>query len=500
MRGRCTERARRYAADAVVLAALLAVVGTESAALTHRTWWELPAGVLVCVLAVVTGQGWPAVSLVVGGTASLVYLPDLAGRFPAWPVVVMAVIGYRAGRRDTGAAVGLTGVAAVAGVGLVIGGLWSWLTMALTLLALVVPYLAGRYHAQDAAIAELGWRRAAELEQQQLLVAEQARLRERARIAADMHDSLGHELSLVALRAAVLQIAPDVPAHHQDAAGELRAGAAAATERLREIIGVLRGGDPVPPASRDEPIAELVARTVASGVTVSLDADPVLPPVPVAVDRAAYRVVQEALTNAVRHAPGAAVHVDFARTADTLTVRVVNGAARRAPDHGASGGTGLAGLRERVRRLGGDLRAAPTGRGFEVVARLPCTQTPDGLPGGAGGLPAARRRVRRRLVAALVLPAVLGLALAVTAQAHQVHAALTSVLTPGDAAAMRIGQSRHELSLPARQHPDPPDAPPPPDHVRCEYYAATHDPFAAHGPVHRLCFQDGRLVSKEILR
>ncbi|GAA3355753.1 hypothetical protein GCM10017744_019570 [Streptomyces antimycoticus] len=85
-----------------------------------------------------------------------------------------------------------------------------------------------------------GWERAARLEREQRLIAEQARLRERARIAQDMHDVLGHELSLIALSAGALKLAPGLADGHREAARDIRARAAAAVDRLGEVIGVLR--------------------------------------------------------------------------------------------------------------------------------------------------------------------------------------------------------------------------------------------------------------------
>ncbi|MBP2324500.1 signal transduction histidine kinase [Kibdelosporangium banguiense] len=178
------------------------------------------------------------------------------------------------------------------------------------------------------------------------------RLRERARIAADMHDSLGHELTLIAVRASVLQVSSGLDEQQRKAVGELRESAAAATERLREIIGVLRG----PP----ETIAGLIARSEASGMVIKAKVEDVSPE----VEPVAYRVVQEALTNAAKHAPGATVVVEVTRTG----VSVIN-EPPAAPSPGlASGGHGLSGLRDRVKLAGGYFQAGPRDGGFAVTA------------------------------------------------------------------------------------------------------------------------------------
>jgi signal transduction histidine kinase len=205
----------------------------------------------------------------------------------------------------------------------------------------LLPWFVGRYRRQHLALAE---RLRAD--------AVQAGPRERARIARDMHDSLGHELTLLALRAGALELAPDLPARHRDAIGELRAGAGAATERLSEIIGLLRF---------DDDIATLVGRAVASGMQVRLVGD--------SGSRTAYRVVQESLTNAAKHARGAPVDVELRQTSASVVVSVVNGPSST-PSSG-TGGHGLVGLAERVRLAGGTFEAAPRpDGGFAVVATL----------------------------------------------------------------------------------------------------------------------------------
>lgn len=119
-----------------------------------------------------------------------------------------------------------------------------------------------------------GWERAARLEREQRLVAEQARLRERTRIAQDMHDLLGHELSLIALSAGALKLAPGLPEAHRAAAQDIRSRAGAAVERLGEVIGVLR--EPSETAPPSEPgagaagLAGLVDRAAEAGLDVRL--------------------------------------------------------------------------------------------------------------------------------------------------------------------------------------------------------------------------------------
>jgi signal transduction histidine kinase len=237
---------------------------------------------------------------------------------------------------------------------------------ALTALAvfMVLPWLAGGFRRQQAELVRAGAQRVAQLERERAYVAEQVRLRERARIAADMHDSLGHELALIALRAGALELAPDLTERHRDAATKLRCSAITATDRLRHTIGLLRADTP------DESLEALVARIQDAGLTVHLHRhDP--RPASTHTDRAVHRVVQEALTNAARHAPGADADVRVEQVGDTLVVTVRNPITepQRPPESGT--GTGIAGLRDHVTLIGGTLRAGAENGVFTVTARLP---------------------------------------------------------------------------------------------------------------------------------
>lgn len=244
-------------------------------------------------------------------------------------------------------ALGCAGTARIALVGADPAPEWFVLTGTL-LFGCVFPWLGGRYWRQSRELAEAGRLRAARLEDEQRHAEERARLRERARIAQDMHDSLGHELSLIALRAGALQVAPGLAGAHRSAAADLRATAADATDRLHRIIGVLREDDePVPLAPAGETLEQLVARAAQSGLPVRFEpagreagAEP-----GGAAERLLYRVVREALTNAARHAPGAPVVVSVVRRPAGTSVTVVNNPATGGGCAPSGGGTGLLGLR-----------------------------------------------------------------------------------------------------------------------------------------------------------
>ena len=209
--------------------------------------------------------------------------------------------------------------------------------------------------------------RAARLEAEQALRVEQAREAERRRIAREMHDVLAHRVSLLTLHAGALEFRPDAsPEEVAEAASVIRGTAHAALEELRGVIGVLRdgegGGGPEPPQPTLADIPALVEESRAAGMKVEASlADPP-GPVPDALGRTAYRVVQEGLTNARKHAPAAAVAVHVGPDADgALVVQVIS----RRPLGVAAGATPAApGHRQRAdraRRAGGAgrRRAAP---------------------------------------------------------------------------------------------------------------------------------------------
>jgi signal transduction histidine kinase len=497
--------------------AFTVVVGT----LDTRSYGELAAGLAVVAGSVLTARRYPAVSLGVALAGALAVPFPYGDHVPVWVIFVLVAMSYQAGLRMPRARPGiLTGVAcAVLGLplALVFGrdGLGDWAALvAILVFAGLSPWLLGRYVRVRGELARTGWRRAEEMESRQRLVADQARLRERARIAGDMHDSLGHELSLIAVRAAALEVARGLDDAQRDAAAQLRTSAATATERLREIIGVLReDAAPVEPVQGD--LAELISRARASGLLIESTVETAgVPEAPPMVARAAYRVVQEALTNVAKHAPGAAVTVRVRSTGSQTEVSVANAPPPAGPLPGAaSGHVGLIGLRERVRLVGGTLRAGPRGGGFAVTATLPHGAAPgerreaaddEGEPStSARALELARRDVRRSLIQAVAVPlALFGVVLAVAGIAF-LYQWNSSELPAGAYERLRIGQPRAEVApqLPERERSARPvrDEPPLPavPGVACEYYGTGRSWLNNDYAAYRLCFADGKLVAKD---
>jgi signal transduction histidine kinase len=219
-------------------------------------------------------------------------------------------------------------------------------------------------------------------EQERRHSGERALLEERQRIARELHDVVAHHMSVIAIQA---EAAPyktaDPPPELVESFGEIRASALAGLTELRRVLGVLRtdGHDTAPqPGLADLDALLDSARSGGVSVTVTSSENPV--PLPAGVDLSAYRIVQEALSNAIRHAPGSHVQVHVAYRPDGLALEVRNDAGPAASSavpvvsgaRAAEGGHGLVGMRERATMLGGGLEAGPTGDGgFRVTAVLP---------------------------------------------------------------------------------------------------------------------------------
>ena len=243
-------------------------------------------------------------------------------------------------------------------------GIAAWL---LVVLAVAEVVRARREHAAEAARtrAEEDRRRAGE---------------ERLRIARELHDVLAHNISLINVQAGVaLHLIDERPEQARDALSAIKQASKDALGELRSVLDVLRQVDEQPPRTPAPSLArleELVSRSAAAGLSVRTEIEGRPRAVPAAIDLAAYRIVQEALTNVVRHAGAATATVRVLYADDDLSVEVDDDGRGRG-DGTAGAGRGIAGMRERVASLGGELEAGPNrDGGFRVVARLPL----DGAP------------------------------------------------------------------------------------------------------------------------
>ena len=370
-------------------------------------WWpavvDLGLAVVVLVLtadqgtgttdAELLGEAPAAMRMAFGiGLAMLVLIrraspyPLLALGTVAWAVMGapwgLMVAGYTIAarpRRPRGFGV-LLGVLAVVVLArmLVVSEVSALFAAVVTVLVVGVPVLLGLWIGiRRALIAHLR-AEAERLEREQLLDAERAKAQERARIAREMHDVVAHRVGLMVLHAGALEVSLADPAAAQQAALVRQTGREALQE-LRDILGILREGedrallDPQPTLAD---LDRLVQQSRDTGMAVSVAVDGTRRQLPATVERTAYRLVQEALTNVHRHAANAATEVGVRYGREELEVAVRNARPADGPHPGlalAGGGHGLVGLRERVTLLGGTFQAGPRlDGGFEVRASIPC--------------------------------------------------------------------------------------------------------------------------------
>ena len=260
------------------------------------------------------------------------------------------------------------------GLGLAFTGDGSSADVTLALLQLVAFLLAGvlvRARRQAVSMAA----RSAALERQ----AEQATAAERARIARELHDIVAHHLSVIVLQAAGAR-ASGRPA--EATLEKIENSARQALGETRRLLGVVRDPDEEPGLAPRPGIGELdalAASVRAAGLPVNLVIDGDLAALPATVDVSVYRIVQEALTNVLKHAGPAHADVTIGCTAETVTIEVTDNGIGQPGPRSAAGGQGLTGMRERAAVFGGELAAWPLpGGGFTVRGWLPL----------AGGLPA----------------------------------------------------------------------------------------------------------------
>lgn len=421
---------------AVTLAGLAAGIGAWMD--TFGAWTVLLAGAMA--LLAPTRHALPATVLILSA--------PLAGGWNVMASVLLVCAAWSAGRRITepwrvAAAFGGAGVLhtvpglyddITSGAAPVLAVTLGWNVVTFLTLA-VVPALVGRYREQRRRLLDALWQNNQQLQREQAMVAREARLLERNRIAHDMHDSLGHQLALISVHAGALQVDPELTGNQREAVGILRDASVTAMAELRAAVGVLHdeaeyrerqgeqqhqeypshqgnqgelsrrwyredqrqpvgGGASVTYAPRTTAAIDgLVESSRGAGTAVSLDRSGVRRPLAPAADHEAYRIVQEGLTNAHKHAPGAPIRLALRYEPDSLVVEVANGpvpgGAPEVPPE-ISGGQGLKGLRERVGRVGGMVHTGPTeDGGFRIAGMLPYgeeSKAGSGAEGRAGNL------------------------------------------------------------------------------------------------------------------
>ncbi|RVX46749.1 signal transduction histidine kinase [Nonomuraea polychroma] len=218
-------------------------------------------------------------------------------------------------------------------------------------------------------------RRADEAERTREETARRRADEERLHIARELHDSLTHQISIIKLQAEVaVHVARKRGEQVPEALLAIQEAGREAARELRATLEALRDDDTSPPRGLDH-VAELVERARTTGLEATLTIEGQRHDVPAAVDRTAYRIVQESLTNIARHAAAATASVRIDYRPDALAVRIDDDG-KATPDTAPVPGVGLLGMRERVTALGGRLLAAPRGEGgFTVQAELPVDRT-----------------------------------------------------------------------------------------------------------------------------
>lgn len=371
--------------DVAVVAAVLVAIIAGTSAVSHEGPGPDPLGWALLGAAggaLIVRRRWavPVMWLVI--SAALAYtLLDNPGGFYTIPVGV-AVFTVAADRRRRAALIGLLGAFILfLGTDLlfdtghdIAGGsaLWflGWLTVA---------YLLGEVMRSRSDYVRAVEERAVEEERSRHEEALRRAGEERMAIARDLHDVLAHSISIINVQAgAALHHLDSAPEETREALVKVRDTGKQALGELRSSIAVLRHRDvdrmaPTRPAPGLEDIAELAERTRLAGLEVDVVAEGD-DEVPAPIGLAVYRIVQESLTNVVRHSRATRASVTLARSREMLVVRVDDDGHGAVP--GGGHGHGIDGMRERTRTLGGDLTAGPRPEGgFRVEARIPLEET-----------------------------------------------------------------------------------------------------------------------------
>jgi signal transduction histidine kinase len=286
------------------------------------------------------------------------------------------------GLRAAGVAAGALTVWTAMGVVLDVAPLYVLPIVALTGLGAV---LAGdNVRTRRAYLAELE-QRAERAEALRDAEAREAAIAERTRIARELHDVVAHSVSVMVVQAgAARHIAERDPARAVEALGTIERVGRESLQELRRVLGVLRTDTAERSVTEPQPDLDgldgLIARCADAGLRVDVAVDGPARPVPAGVGLTAYRIVQESLTNVLKHAGPAAASVVLAYGPDDLTVEVVDDGRGAATTTGP-GGHGITGMRERASTCGGSLLAGPRpGGGFRVRAVLPTGPVPAEVP------------------------------------------------------------------------------------------------------------------------
>ncbi len=335
-------------------------------------------GVIACIAA---RRRFPRLAaLAAAGCAALASLGNTGPLPGSPPILAIFLLAYSLGTADgtvrSVAALACLGAGTQAADGIAVFNPFI-------VVGIIGPFALGIVMRSRRRIADQLAARGEELEVERELFAAEAVRYERARIARELHDIVAHCISVMVIQAGAGQrIAgrdPALAAEAFDAISQAVRQAESEIGRLVELLGHepgQRGGHGI------RLVDELVARAAAAGLAVSCRLAGPADELPEQASEAAYRVVQEGLTNALKHAPGAHVEVVITASGPSVQITVRNGPSAAGPSglESSGGGRGLTGMRERVQACGGELSAGPAeGGGWQVLARLPGQPDPSQL-------------------------------------------------------------------------------------------------------------------------
>lgn len=394
-------------------------IGRRYPSLQWTDWWQgshwridVAFAVIVGVIEIVgthfAGQNQPyhrvpdgvALALLAAGAVALVF----RRRYPGWVLLftegitlLYLLLDYPKGPNF------LTIIVAFFTAVMLGHRLIAWLVLAAEFLLFPwVPYLLGNQPAPNSTeiFGLAGWllvratvAEIVHIRQQRMLRTreEEARRRageERLRIARELHDVLGHHISLISVQAGVaLHLMDKRPEQARVALSVIRDASKEALRELRSVLDVLRQVNEAPPRSPSPGLAnlnDLVSRASEAGLQVHTEVSGDLKGLPASVDLAAFRIVQEALTNVMRHSGQTSSSVHVTCSEQELTLRIDNEVGSEASHDGIRSGQGILGMKERATVLGGVVEAGlRPGGGFRVFARLPLDGSPLTTPGAA---------------------------------------------------------------------------------------------------------------------
>ena len=328
---------------------------------------------LLATMPIALRRVWPRQVFVVVVVATVCAAIAYDSYWAAGAIVVFYTVGAHLQRREA-ALYGLAGLVvlglATASIG---SGGWSSTLTLLRLVPFAGAWILGDNLRTRRAYLHALEERAAQLEREQEANARRAAAEEQARIAREVHDIVAHNLSVIVVQStAADSVFESQPEEAHRAVRTIEATARRALEELRRVLGVVRDGEQaveLAPQPGLAGIASLVENVRAAGLEVGIDvtgSPPVLPP---AFELSVYRIVQEALTNTLRHAHARQATVSPGFDSEQLTVEIVDDGVAT---HANGAGRGLVGMRERAAVFGGTVDAGPvTGGGYRVTARLP---------------------------------------------------------------------------------------------------------------------------------